>query len=316
MDKYGIGALILGLPELASWPLAGSLFEQVLAQPNEVWGWPIRACQAVGGTVEAGRHGAAALACLMLGVTLVDDMLDQDPRGLHLAVGSARTANLALALQAAALQLVADAPLADDRRVALTGSLAQAALATAYGQELGVVHSGTEADYWKTVRAKSAPYYEAAAYIGALLGNAPWETANRLRQFGILSGEIVQLHDDLKDAFQTPANPDWKNPHNNLLLLYARSAAHAERNRFELLVAQSGDNEALHAAQQILIDCGAVSYCAYHIFERFQTAQNILALTELADRGPLGNILSEQIEPLLRLLGQLPIAALPVSNES
>ena len=316
MDKYGIGALLLGLPELASWHLAGSLFEQVLAQPNEVWSWPIRACQAVGGAVEAGRHGAAALACLMLGVTLVDDMLDQDPRGLHLVVGNARAANLALALQAAALRLLAAAQLADDRQVALMGSLAQAALATAYGQELGAVHSRTEADYWKTVRAKSAPYYEAAVYIGALLGNAPWETANRLKQFGTLSGEIVQLHDDLKDAFQTPANPDWKNPHNNLLLLYARSAPHAERSRFELLLTQAGDDEALHAAQQILINCGAVSYCVYHVFERFQTAQNILALTQLADRGQLSNILSEQIEPLLRLLDRLSIAALPIFNKS
>ena len=92
---------------------------------------------------------------------------------------------------------------------AVTASLAHLALATALGQHLDVQHLEGEANYWKVVRAKSTPFYGAALHVGALLGNATPEVAEGMRDLGVLLGEIIQIHDDLLDAFHTPANPDW-----------------------------------------------------------------------------------------------------------
>lgn len=314
MDNNAIGALVLGLPEVMAWPQLAQLFKRVFAQPNEVWSWPLLACQAVGGNPLVATPAAAALLCSMLSITLVDDMLDEDPRGLYHLQGQARTANMALAIQAAGMRLIAAAPLPAEQRVAVMGSLAELALATAYGQALAEDSPGSEPDYWKMVRAKSGPYYEAAVYIGALLGQALPETAERLRRFGALSGEVVQLQDDLKDAFHTPANPDWKQPHNNLLMLYALTAAHPEREQFMALLPHSDQPAALHSAQQILIHSGAVSYCAYHIARRFQAARDFLAQMALADRAPLSNVLARQIQPLQSLLLSLQLGGIPELN--
>ena len=51
----------------------------------------------------------AAIACLQISIILVDDILDDDPRGAYHRLGAGRAANLGLAFQAAALKLLAAA---------------------------------------------------------------------------------------------------------------------------------------------------------------------------------------------------------------
>ena len=98
-----------------------------------------------------------------------------------------------------------------------------------------------EENYWRVVRAKSTPFYGAALQIGALLGGASPAVATGLRDLGVLIGEIIQIHDDLLDAFQTPANPDWEQGRNNLPVLYARTADHPDRVRFVGLLPHIAD---------------------------------------------------------------------------
>jgi geranylgeranyl pyrophosphate synthase len=118
----------------------------------------------------------------------------------------------------------------------------------------------------------------------------------------MLNGEIIQIYDDLVDALQKPANPDWKQGRNNLAILYALTADYPERERFRALLPQIDNPEALQAAQRILIRGGAASYCAYHIVRRYQAALRLLASTPLTDPTPLRDLLAHQIEPLLILL--------------
>lgn len=305
MFLEAIKAQVLDLPEVAAWPEMANVFERVVDQPFVTWKWPLLACQAVGGDPVTAVPGAAAIACMQLSLLLVDDMLDKDPRGVHLQLGHAVTANMAFALQAAAFRVIEHVPADADQRAAIYASLAQMALTTALGQNLDVQNLAGEENYWKTIEAKTAPCFGVALHVGALLGRASHKVAGRLRDFGLLSGQIVQIYDDLLDAVQTPANPDWKQGRSNLAILYTLTADHPDRARFEALLPQVDDPQVLQAAQEILIGCGAVSYCVYHVIKRYRAARQLLDSTPLADPTPLLDSLARQREPLVALLQDL-----------
>jgi geranylgeranyl pyrophosphate synthase len=302
MRLEDIEALVLGLPEVATWPEMADTFEQVVSRPFVTWELPLLACRAVGAEASAAIPGAAAIACMQLGLLLVDDMLDKDPRGVYRQLGQATTANLAFAFQAAAFRVIEHSLVEAERRTDVYASLAQMALTTAFGQNLDTQNLKDEESYWKTVRAKTAPCFGVATHIGALLGLASLEVAERLRDFGLLFGEVIQVYDDLLDALRLPPGPDWTQGRNNLAILYARTADHPERARFETLLLQVTDPQTFEIARQILIHCGAGSYCAYHVIRRYQAARQLLDNTPLVDAQPLLDLLARQRRPLVMLL--------------
>jgi geranylgeranyl pyrophosphate synthase len=278
------------------------LFERSVTELSIKWELPLAACQAVGGEESAAVVGAAAVACMQLSLMLVDDMLDQDPRGVHIKLGSAITSNLAFAFQSAAFRVIEEASVDVGRRSAVYASLARMALISAFGQDLDVQNLGGEENYWQVVRTKSAPFFGTALHIGALLGRASSGVAERLRDFGFLIGESIQIYDDLLDSLQSPAGPDWKQGRNNLAILYALTADHSERSQFKALRDQVDDPQMLEAVQQILIRCGAISYCVHQIIERYHAAKQLLDGIRLADSKPLRKLIAGQSKPLVELL--------------
>ncbi len=310
-----VRAAVLRLPEMAGWPEVARLFA---AQGDRVrldWQLPALACRALGGDETVVLPAVAAVACLQISIILVDDILDQDPRGTYRRLGSGRAANLALAFQAAALALVEQAPVAAERRTAAAAALARAALATAFGQELDVRNLRGEESYWRVVRTKSTPFYGAALQIGAFLAGASPTVAQNLYDFGVLIGEVIQIFDDLMDAFQTPANPDWLAGRNNLALLYASTAAHPQRERFAELLTRAEDARVLEEAQQVLISSGAVSYCIYQLIQRHRAACHLLNQLALADPAPLSDLLAQQMEPLAHWLQTIGMEVPPELKE-
>jgi geranylgeranyl pyrophosphate synthase len=295
-------AQVSGLPEMTAWPELADIFERSVTQLGLKWELPLMACQAVGGDATAAAVGAAAVACMQLSLVLVDDMLDEDPHGAYLQFGYGATANLAFACQAMAFRMVEEAPVETERRAAVYASLAQMALTSAFGQNLDVQNLSGEENYWKVVRTKSAPFFGMALHIGALLGQTSPKVAERLRDFGLLLGEVIQIYDDLLDALQSPASPDWKQGRNNLAILYAVTADHSDRAQFRALLSRVDDPQALKTAQQILVRCGATSYCAYQVVERYRVARRLLDSTPLVESSPLRDLLARQIEPLVALL--------------
>ncbi len=315
MNRQELESIVLSVPEVAGWPELADLFVQVLNHPRQDWELPLIATRALGGDEAVVGLAATALILTQISITLVDDILDQDPRGAHHRLGEGAVANIALALQAIAFRLVQETPVDAERRAAVSASLAQMALATAYGQNLDVQNGQGEENYWKVVRAKSTPFYGTALHIGALLANAPVEVADPVRELGRLNGEIIQIYDDLGDALQKPANPDWKRPHNNLALLYTLTAKHPRRDEFSALLPQVERIESLQAAQQILLESGAVSYCAYHVVKRYQAARRIVENLPLVDPEPLRSLVAHQIGPVLGLLKQVG-ASIPAELEA
>ncbi len=297
-------SLIKSLPEVSSWSDLVSVFDRAGGAPHPDWQIPIIACQAAGGNSADAIPAAAAVACLQISIMLADDMLDDDPRGLHKSSGAGTAANLALAFQSVAYRLIEKTHITSDQKLAAVSSLSHAALATAYGQHLDDSSLPGEENYWSVVSAKSTPFYGNCYALGAIMAGADQAVTRGLNDFGILIGEIIQIQDDLEDAFSRPANPDWLRQGNNILIIYALNAEYEQKSEFVSLLANiaAGDENALVLAQEILISCGAVSYAAYHLVQRYQRTWSLLDELSLPDPEPITQILSDFGNSLSQLL--------------
>ena len=302
MTTEDIRALLKSIPTVSSWREMSQLVERPTTSGSKpCWEYTVLACQAAGGSEQQALPGAAAIFCLLCSMQLVDDLLDQDPRGLQHQLGEGTTANLGLAFQAASSVIVERAEASPECRAALHLSLAEVALDTSYGQNLDLADISTEEDYWRVVEAKTPPLFSGALYIGGLLASASAETAEGLKKFGFLLGKFIQVSDDLKDALERPARPDWGRKWNNLPILYALTADYPERSEFVDLLTRIAEPEALAEAQEILVRSGAVSFCAYHMIELYRSARQHLTSIPLEDHKPLQELLEHHVRPLKTL---------------
>lgn len=284
------------------WSDMQKLIERASASKPHNWQLPFITCEAVGGNVEEAIPAAAAIACLQIGILLIDDLLDEDPRGVHHTIGTAQAANLAATFQAVGLDAISSSAAKPQTKLRVLHHLNEMLLTTAFGQHLDIHNPSNEDDYWQLVRTKSTPFFREAFYIGALLGQATDEVAKNIRQLGDLYGEIIQIHDDINDALAVPANPDWIMGRFPLPLLFAQVVDHPERERFIQLRTNITRPEALEEAQTILIRCGAISYAVAHLIERHKKAQQLLESMPLVNKQKLSGLLDTAIAPVNRLL--------------
>lgn len=297
--------LVLAVPGMERWSEVKEFFPDTQDDIRLDWQLPGIACAAVGGNFAATFPAMAALACIQVSIILVDDMLDEEPEGAHHRFGIGRTANLALALQAAGAVLTDQCGVAAPNRAAAAHALNRMALATAAGQELDVRNLSGEENYWQVVRAKSTPFYGTGLEIGALLGGASPQMAEVMYNVGVLFGEAIQIYDDLEDAFQSPANSDWAQGRNNLALLYGLSAEYPQKADFLRFKSQADDLAALHSAQQLLIDSGAVSYCAFQMLQRHIAAKSYLDSVTLDRRDRVDYLLKMQLAPFVEFVREI-----------
>jgi len=300
---------ILDLSIVRVWPELQDLLRRGVLPNTAVWKMPMLACEAVGGKPEQAMPVSAALACLQLSIILIDDLLDADPRGEYHRIGAPATANLAVALQAAGLEVIMQSEADPIIKSAAVDSLNQMTLTTALGQYLDVQNCADEDAYWRLVRTKSSPFFGAALHVGALYGGA-LATAERLRQIGYLYGEMIQLHDDLRDTMAVPANPDWAQGRSPLPILFAQIVEHPDRARFLQLRPSASNPDALAEAQVILIRCGAISYCVDQLIRRHQRAKEMLRSMTLVYRDGLEALLEAQIRPVQELFRAVGIVQL------
>jgi len=294
---------VRAVAEVSAWPQMLRLMERVVHRESlSVWDYPSAACVAVGGEAADALPGAAAVFCSLISIHLVDDILDEDPKGDYHRLGTGRAANLGLAFQAAGHLVLDDPGIHPSVRSALHAAFARMSIATAFGQDMDSCELRSEEEYWRTVGTKTPPLFGAAFRMGALLGGAPEPTADALDAFGGILGRFVQVSDDLSDALETPAKADWGRRSNNLPILYAMTADHPEREQFLDLSLRSAEPEALAAAQQILMRSGAVSYCVFKMVEIADEARKVLAGIALRDSEPVERIFTAHLRPLHKML--------------
>jgi len=289
------------IPVFDSWPELKELLERVAARKHRAWKLPLIVCQSVGGTFEQAVPASAAFACMHISISLLDDMLDKDPRGEHHRTGEAQAANIASAFQALGAEALAVSKSPPDTKLAMVYRVDHMALSTAFGQHLDIQNPQDEEAYWRLVENKSGLYFEAAFCLGALAGGATDEALAKIEQFGQLYGQMIQIHDDLNDAMAIPANPDWTQKRSPLPILFARLVDHPDRSGFLQLCQDVSRPEALQEAQDILIRCGAVSYCVDQLLQRHHAAQELLETILLIRREGMEELLEEMIIPAQRL---------------
>lgn len=303
MDIYAsILDYISNLPVLKAWNEAKSLLDHAAILRPRDWRIPIISCEAVGGLVKAAIPACAAIACAQVGIILIDDLLDDDPRGAYHELGAAQTANYAAALLSIALQSIYYSSVQSPIKLAAGRSLNQMITTVAFGQYLDTQNSETEAAYWQVVQTKSAPFFSAALELGALFGGAPVETTHEIGKIGCLYGEMIQIHDDLNDCMTEPAGPDWITGRTSLPILFAQTVDHPERLRFIKLSKNVSDLGVLREAQGILIRCGSISYGFHQLLYRYQAAQKILTNMKLAKPNQLKRLLYDLIAPVQKFL--------------
>lgn len=160
-----------------------------------------------------------------------------------------------------------------------------------------------EETYWKIARAKSSPFFSTAFEIGALAGGSPFKLASRIKELGVIYGEMIQIHDDLDDTLAVPAKPDWNVGRASLPILFAQVVDHPSRSRFgELRLHARRQVSALEEAQQILIECGAVSYCIHELLERQEKARELVSTLPIERQDVMENVFEDIIQPVLHLL--------------
>jgi len=298
----------LGISGVNAWEEMQILFQRIASAKPYHWSLPVRACETIGGTPEQAVPAVIAMGCSHISIILVDDMLDADPRGEYQRIGAPAAANLACAFQAAGLEAIVRSGVEPAiLSIALT-SFNRMYLMTALGQSWDVKCPIDETAYWRIVQTKSSPFFGAALQIGALLGGTSIETAGKLKELGNLYGEMIQIHDDLSDTLAVPANPDWLQGRSPLPILFAKVVDHPERSRFLELCGEISDENALQEAQDILVRCGAVSYCMDQLLRRYQSAQEALQAAELARPESIESLLDEVIAPVWKLFDAIEVS--------
>ena len=294
----------LEISPIKEWNEIASFFERK-TEANPDWFLPLISCEAVGGDISTAIPLATAIACLQGSIILIDDILDDEPESEYRKIGPGKAANLAASLQTGAFALVAESDLRDDLKIEVIRSLTWMLLTTAKGQHSDVDNRGNEEDYWRVVDIKSTPFYSVAFELGAIAGNANLGIREQMKSLGKIFGEVVQLHDDLFDAFHVPPKPDWQRPENNLLTLYALTADHKERKMFTSLLPHVSVLEKLEMAQQILIRSGAVSYCVMQLLTRYKSIKEILNALDVPRKNGLEGLFQRQLQPAMILLDKV-----------
>ena len=249
---------------------------------------PVLACRALGGGGEGAFAAEAAMACLSLAAVVLDDVLDEDRQG-PLPMG--REAVIAAAL------LMAGARLAARVGVAMVELYAETMLAVLRGE----LAAGSE---WAAVVAqKTEPVFGAFFKAGALLAGADEEVGERLFAWGRRLGRLVQMWDDMVDAFAWPPSGDWRNRDNLLLQLMPAGG------EWEACLAGAGHDESLvRRGQELLIESGVLAEVVRRWLMEWQLWQAELGQLEVADEGPLRKVVDEVGRAFRTWLGRLVMA--------
>ena len=290
------------LPCMGSWDEAKALFQHAASRRPDHWLTPVKACEAAGGTQEKAVPAMLAVGCAHVGILLIDDMLDDDPRGDYHRIGMPAASNLACAFQAAALHAISQFSQEPSAKLAAMSSFNEMFLITAFGQYLDVQSPKDEFTYWQVAKTKSSSFFGAALQIGAFAGGGKPEASELLKKLGCLYGEMIQIHDDMHDSMETPANPDWVQGRSPLPILFASLVRYPEQARFLELKEHITESGTLQEAQEILIRCGAISYCADQIIKKHKTAKRLLDKIPLVHDEPLSSLLDQIIAPIHTLL--------------
>ena len=237
---------------------------------------------------------SASLALAFSGIIILDDILDGDRR-----FGEAITslANMGAVLFSQAYRPLKDIS-SDPQSVQKANSTLNDLLyAVSMGQALDIQNPDTEEGYWQVARMKSGAFFTGTFILGGIAGQAPEADLETLGKLGLEYGLLLQIHDDLKDALEVPANSDWLNGRFSLPILFAHVVEHPWKERFDTIRKDVDDPELLTEAQKILVRCGALSYGLFQIQKHAESVNALFAELGLQDQSKIRKLFDELIVP-------------------
>jgi geranylgeranyl pyrophosphate synthase len=287
------------------WPELKAIYLDFIEEPPRVWDIAMRSCRAVCGEDRQTIPILAALSCLQLCLVLVDDIVDEDPKGKHIQIGVPNAINMATAFQAIGSHVVMETELEQELKLKVVSVFNRLFIDATYGENIDILTPQTEEDYWTMARTKSSAFYGSAFEVGAIVGGASEKLRKEIRTFGDLYGELIQIHDDLKDTTATPPDPDWLLGRRPLPILYAELVDHPEKPRFLVLRKNIEAPGALEEAQSILVRCGAISYGFDQLFSHYKAGTKMLSEMDLFEPDELQFLIDELIEAPRNILEKL-----------
>jgi geranylgeranyl pyrophosphate synthase len=305
MIRDQVTKFLLARDVFERWPELSSIYLEFVAGRPPVWDIAMGACKAVGGEETQSIPVLAALSCLQLCLVLIDDIVDQDPKGKHIQLGIGNVVNMATAFQAMGSYVMFESELAPELMLKIVSVFNRMFLDTTYGENIDILTPETEEIYWEMVRTKSSAFYGSAFEAGAIVGGSSEEVRKEVRAFGDIYGEMIQIHDDLKDTLSVPPDPDWVLGRRPLPILFAELVDHPEKARFLELRKDIERPGALEEAQAILVRCGAISYGFDQLFARYQAGTRMLPQIDLQAPDELQSLMDELIEAPRKLLETL-----------
>lgn len=266
-------------------------------------------CLAVGGDIDTLKEGIAAVCCVHMGIKIIDDLIDEDKRGIQHEVGVSQAANAAYIYQATAYKIIVEASMPTQTKLHIIDDLIHFGKTTSIGQYYDASQIKTIEDYYHALSLKSGPLFGDCMRIGATLNGATVTEADQLYQLGVIYGYLIQLNDDLSDTFAKPASNDWLPNRTNLPILYASQLEHQKKERFNQirdLVLHSDDY--LEEAQSILISSGAYFKVIEEIIVQSTIFQEKLDRSILKNKQPLQELLDELMSPVRSKINSLGLS--------
>jgi len=244
----------------------------------------------------------AALTLLFGAIVSVDSILDGDEVGPMAELSGGELSNMSLGLAGWAAHVLRQ--LSDRPRIYKEGieTISRLLYQVSFGQALDSGNPETEEAYWELAMMKSGAFFSGAFTLGGLVGGASAADLTRLSALGQYYGVMLQIHDDLRDALEVPANSDWLNGRYTLPILFAHLVDHPERERFEALRMQVMDAQKLEEVQTILVRSGALSYGLYQIQQLDEQVALEMEGLSTANDHDLRRMFTELVQPVEQLL--------------
>ena len=263
-------------------------------------------CLAVDGNIHSLIDGIAAVCCIHMGIKIIDDLIDQDDRGIHKEIGVAQASNAAYIYQATGIQIIVESSLPAKIKLKTIEYLIHFAKMTSIGQYFDATQLNNQKDFFHALSLKSGPLFGDCMRIGGVINGATQQESQSLYDLGVIYGYLIQLNDDLSDTFGKPASNDWLPNRTNLPLIYASQNPHEKQKRFNQIRNRVFDSEdILMEAQQILISSGAYFKVIEDIIWQSNKFQTLLDKTQLKNKQPLQELLDELMHPVIQKINTL-----------
>jgi len=228
---------------------------------------------AAGATGYRGEHHvelAAVVEFIHTATLLHDDVVDESELRRGRKTANAEFGNAASVLVGDFLYSRAFQMMVAVRSMRVMEVVADATNAIAEGEVLQLLNARnlaiTEAAYLDVIRRKTAKLFEAAAQLGAILGEATAEIERGLARYGIHLGTAFQLVDDVLDysgdAAHTGKNlgDDLKQGKPTLPLIHVLQRGSAEQAALVRSAIEGGGRENFGAVLEAIRATGALEY--------------------------------------------------------